>query len=83
MMTYCKVQQRSRADLIIVNPVRGEDMYDVSPIWGEAGVQQSGDGHKDSAQGVLHLAPVLHNDVVALCASWQHIGAHPHVHGDK
>lgn len=69
--------------LPVVDPVRGEDVYNVSALGRQAGVQEGWYGDKEGSQGALHLLPVLHNDVVALCAGWQHICTDSSVNGEE
>ena len=54
--------------LPVVDPVWREDVDQVGAMRAEGGVEQRGHGHKQAAARLLHYVPVLHDDVVALCA---------------
>jgi hypothetical protein len=69
--------------LPIVDPVRGEDVHNVSACGGQARVQEGWYGDKEGSQGPLHSLPVLHNDMVALCIWWQHLCMDSGVNGEE
>ena len=58
-------------------------MHNVGAFRGQAGVQEGWYGDKEGSQGALHLLPVLHDYVVALCAWRQHICTDSSVNGEE